>query len=818
MKWRAVTASLNSTPGSKSGKGDFVANDRKLTDRREFLQLVGLTSAAAMLDSSIAKALAIPANNRTGTLKDVEHIVILMQENNSFDEMFGTLRGVRGFSDPRAVKQTNGNSVFLQPAAPTFGAAASGYVENGVTYGWPANQYGGVTADLVVPPFQINASAATAANAPSATLPADNLNLVYRPTLDHSWPLGTEARNGGEWDAWVPAKDPLTMAYRQRPDVPYHRALADAFTVGDNYFCSFRGPTTVNRCYLWTGCTGNIPGNVLPDGTPTAQGTNGHGGGIVVNNGYVDGYPLAWPTYPEMLQTAGVSWRIYQDIVGDSVTTPTVVTNDWGSGPIPTNSSGEPVCNGSFVGTYTDNPVLYFQQYVTAPTDSPLFQHAATGTALAYNTPALTAPRAAWETWAEGLFAQFKDDVKNGTLPQVSWLVAPFGYCEHPRYPNGYGAWYISQVLDILTANPEVFSKTVFIINYDENDGSFDHLPAPVPAISTDGSDGATTITADYERVPGSPALPIGFGFRVPFLVISPWSKGGYVNSELSDHTSVIRFIEKRFGVKCPNISPWRRAVTSDLTSFFNFADPNTRVPQLPDTSAWLPEELGSGDGSSLIPSSVSQITLGIPKQEQGVRPARALPYDLEVSAEVNASAGTVTLTFINTGRKAAVFSVRSVNAADQVRAYTVESGKSLSGTWDISAVYGLSVYGPNGFLRQFNGSNDESAAALGVTVTHGFGGCGSLVLQIANLTKNKASVTVTDAYTGVIMPALFTRHGEEFVYDWSLEEFRGWYDLVITVEQDPTFQYRFAGHIETGRESITDPAMGGLVALKVPV
>ena len=186
-----------------------------------------------------------------------------------------------------------------------------------------------------------------------------------------------------------------------------------------------------------------------------------------------------------MLEAGGASWRIYQDIVGDSVSTPTAITNDQGSGPIPTNSSGQPVCNGSFVGTYTDNPVLYFQQYAYAPASSPLFQKAATGTALAYNTPALTAPRAAWESWAEGLFAEFQSDVKHGTLPQVSWLIAPYGYCEHPAAPNGYGAWYISQVLDILTSNPEVFSKTVFIVNYDENDGSFDHLPAPVPAISS---------------------------------------------------------------------------------------------------------------------------------------------------------------------------------------------------------------------------------------------------------------------------------------------------------------------------------------------
>ncbi len=312
--------------------------------------------------------------------------------------------------------------------------------------------------------------------------------------------------------------------------------------------------------------------------------------------------------------------------------------------------------------------------------------------------------------------------------------------------------------------------------------------------------------------------LPLGFGFRVPFVAISPWSKGGYVNSELADHTSVIRFIEKRFGVQCPNISPWRRAVASDLTSFFNFANPNGPIPRLPDTSTWLPEELHSASGSSLTPTSVSQITLGVPTQERGVRPARALPYDLEVTADVNASAGTVTLRFINSGSKAAVFSVRSTAAADAVRDYTVEAGKSLSGTWNVSLAYGLSVYGPNGFLRQFNGSIDSAAAVLGVTAKHGFGGFGAFSLQIANLTKNKTSINVTDAYTGKVIPALFAGHGQEFVYDWSLELLQGWYDLVITVEQDPTFEYRFAGHMETGCDSISDPAMGGLVTLRVPV
>src|SRR5580692_113549 len=97
----------------------------KNTDRREFLKLMGMTTLASALDANIAKAMGIPANHRTGTIKDVEHIVILMQENISFDKYFGTLRGVRGFSDPRAVNinlplasgsGTTSVPVFLQPA------------------------------------------------------------------------------------------------------------------------------------------------------------------------------------------------------------------------------------------------------------------------------------------------------------------------------------------------------------------------------------------------------------------------------------------------------------------------------------------------------------------------------------------------------------------------------------------------------------------------------------------------------------------------------------------------------------------------------
>ena len=87
----------------------------KTSDRRTFLKLIGSPALAAALPIDLSRALAIPAHNRTGTIADVEHIVILMQENRSFDHYFGTMRGVRGFADPRAVKLPSGKSVWHQP-------------------------------------------------------------------------------------------------------------------------------------------------------------------------------------------------------------------------------------------------------------------------------------------------------------------------------------------------------------------------------------------------------------------------------------------------------------------------------------------------------------------------------------------------------------------------------------------------------------------------------------------------------------------------------------------------------------------------------
>jgi phospholipase C len=755
-------------------------------DRRQFLQLMGMTAVASTLPTSIAKALEIPANNQTGSIRDVEHIVILMQENRPFDHHFGTLRGVRGFSDPRAVNinlptQSGGTalaSVFLQPAGAANVAAGFGVAPDSGNLGGPSD---GVE---VIPPFRIDPGTISSG--------LKSLGFTYFPGTNHSWENTHEGWDQGQWDMWPTVNGPMTMSYMTRQDIPYHYALADAFTVADNYHLAIMGPTNPNRMYLWTGCVGNV--NYLGPG-----GTDGQGAGPATANGLSPNNAYwVWQTFPEVLQNAGVSWKVYQDISG---------------APFSPDFGDE--TSNSFAGNFTDNPLLYFNQYATSESGAPLFDNAATGTDLSNTIPSSTASEQAWQAWAESLFSQFQSDVQGGKLPQVSWIVAPAGYCEHPDWPVNFGAWYISQVLDILVSNPDVFSKTVLIINYDEADGSFDHIVPPcVPQTPVYG---ASTVSIENEIVTTStPTGPIGLGPRVPFLAISPWSRGGYVNSQVFDHTSVIQFIEKRFGVFEKNLSPWRRAVAGDLTSAFNFASPNATPPTLPNTDGDLPPvaQLAGGSVNTFVPT-LDDVTVGVPVQEKGIRPARALPYEMNVQASVDASNNSVELTFLNSGQATVVFHVRSGSATDPVRWYTVQPGKTLSGTWNVSSSYNLSVYGPNGFVRYFNGSIGSSAANLGVSSTYDTDqGSGSISWTITNLGGSEAEVSVLNAYTGNVNTQLL-QPGQRFAQVLSLNQFFGWYDLIVTVAGDPTFKYRLAGHVETGKDSFSDPAMGGLVTLK---
>jgi phospholipase C len=684
------------------------------THRRDFLKLLTTGAASAAFPASIMRALAIPANNRSRSVEDVEHIVVMMQENRSFDHYLGTLRGVRGFGDPRAVKLPSGKSVWHQPD--------------------PSNP------DGFVLPFHPG---------------APNLGLQFLEDLAHDWASTHAVLNGGNYDQWVPNKSATTMAHLTRSDIPYHYALADAFTVCDAYHCSFLGATDPNRYHMWTGWTGN----------------DGSGGGPVLDNAEA-GY--GWSTYPERLESAGVSWKIYQDI-GEGLD----AAQFWGwTGDAP------------YIGNYGDNSLLYFHQYQNAPDGSALAEKARTGTNIAKSGT---------------LFDILRADVNADRLPQVSWVVAPESYTEHPNWPANYGAWYVSQVLDALTANPEVWSKTAFFLMYDENDGFFDHIVPPNPPQSR--AQGVSTVDTTNELFPGNAdfaAGAYGLGVRVPMIVISPWSKGGWVNSEVSDHTSLIRFIERRFGVTEPNITPWRRAVTGDLTSAFDFDSPNNAVVALPSTVTYAPPDNNRHPDYTPAPPTDQDL----PQQELGTRPARALPYELQVDGEAHDSEGTVELRFRNTGKAAVVFQVRFGDGQTAPRTYTVGAGHEASDTFGGGATsYDLSVHGPNGFLRTFAGGLVTRSANLTVKAIYEKRPEG-IALVIQNNGSSDEKVTIVDTYSGKTKTHRLESH-DALTYSSELHDSFGWYDFTVQVDGDATFRRQLAGHVETGRDSMTDPAIG---------
>jgi phospholipase C len=557
------------------------------TDRRRFLKLMsagaGSVAFADTFTASIRRALAVPAHNRTGTLDDVEHIVFFMQENRAFDHYFGTLRGVRGYGDPRAVKLPSGEPVWNQP--------------NG--------------AGRVLP-FHPT---------------APNLGFQFLEDTPHDWESTHLAWSRGKYDQWVPNKGTSTMVFMTRNDIPFHYALADAFTICDAYHCSFLGPTDPNRYHMWTGWTGN----------------DGQNGGPVLDNAEA-GYD--WKTYPERLEQAGISWKIYQDI-GEGLD----AAHFWG------------FTDDAFIGNFGDNSLLYFHQYQRALPGSALYEKARRGTNIANSG---------------GLFDILQADVSAGTLPQISWIVAPEGYTEHGNWPPNFGAWYVSQVLDVLTSNPDLFSKTALFLMFDENDGFFDHMVPPTPPQSR--AEGLSTIPTTNEVFAGNAdfsAGPFGMGIRVPMIVISPWSKGGWVASEVFDATSLIQFAEQRFGVVEPNITPWRRAVAGDLTSAFNFRSPNAAAVSLPSTVTFAPPNHDRQPDYHPEPPAQQSV----PAQEPGTRPARAVPYELQATAVADVSSRSVQITFANAGKSAAVFQVRSGNDQRGPWTYTVGSKDAVADT-----------------------------------------------------------------------------------------------------------------------------------------
>ncbi len=615
----------------------------------------------------------------TGTIRDVQHVVILMEENRAFDHYCGCLGGVRGYNDRNALLLSSGQSDFDQP----YGA--------------------------------------------TNVLPFPLTNQCIND-VDHGEGTGIEDWDDGKWDQWVLAKGPETMSYYAPDYLPLHYALANAYTICDNYYCSLIGPTYPNRLYLFTGM-------IDPNGT---------GGGPAYENIVPPG-GFTWTTYPELLQTAGVTWQVYRPL-GDSF----------------------------------GDVLPWFAQYTNALRGSPL-----------YDRGVAEVP---------DVVAAFQADVSNGTLPQVSWLIPTLDQSGHPPYSPADGEIFIKSVLDALASNPAILNSTVFILTYDENGGFFDHVPSPVPP-------------------PGTPdeflfTQPLGLGVRVPAFIISPWSRGGRVCSQVFDHTSILRFLETWTGVMEPNISAWRRQVCGDLTSAFDFAHPNTNnYPVLPDAT-WY-----AATPYAPVPPAVQ----AMPVQQTNTLLSVPVPYQPEITAQTDCAAGLVYLTMTNAGSASVHFAVYASPVQNNgPQQCDVNPGNSLTASFAAAtgsgSGYDLTCYSPNGFQRRFAGSLSRDCNQIEV-VSMIDTNAGNVTLALQNATASEVEFVLTDGYglggpwTNTVAPGLLASN----VFAAAADN-NGWYDLTVTASSDASFVRHYTGHIETGAIMATEPVLPPVVAPPPPV
>ncbi|WP_316797048.1 phosphocholine-specific phospholipase C [Pedobacter agri] len=837
--------------------------------RREFLRksllLSGATGLASAVPSSIQKAFAIdPAPG--STFLDAEHVVILMQENRSFDHAFGSLQGVRGFNDPRVVTLPNQKPAWFQTDA------------TGNTYA----------------PFRLNIK---------------DTKVTWMGSLPHSRASQVDAYNQGKYDKWLIAKKPgnknyahmpLTLGHYVREDLPFNYALADAFTICDQNFCSGMTSTTPNRSFFWTGKITHEENGILKAN--------------IRNDDFAYGKHV-WKTFPELLEENKIAWKFYQN---------------------------ETSCGGGFKGeerawlaNFGCNLLEFFKAYNvkfkdrfvenlqklvdTLPAEinklqeeSPSSDAAAKKiqSDLKNKIKALDDATADLEKWNETNFAkltdeqkslfyrafvvnkndpdyrsisaikyedngkerevtvpkgdvlhQFRTDVNTGKLPTVSWLAGPQNFSDHPSAP-WYGAWLVSEVMDILTKNPEVWKKTIFIVTYDENDGYYDHVvPFSIPDNNKPETGKVSKgIDTEVEHVrlvnelkqgvpeKGAREAPIGLGFRVPMLIASPWSRGGKVNSQVFDHTSTLQFLEEfvnrkyNKNIRLDNISEWRRTICGNLTSAFTpFDAASEKLPFLQRDAfvetifnAKFKEE--PKISNALTDHDLKNITSQtnfvdvMSQQEKGIRKACALPYQLESegslladkqSFQIKMSAGTKLFGKKSAGAPFTVYAPAKFKDDQQEEScrnwsFAVKADDELTYQWPLNAFedgkYHLRLNGPNGFFREFEGTSSDPLLTISAVpelnrITKA--PTGNIKVLIKNSGENAVGFQLNDlAYKKSAIKKYVAAKAEEIIV-LDLKSSYGWYDFEITTNPNGLFAQRFAGRIETGKETYTDPLMG---------
>jgi phospholipase C len=505
-----MTDKRTHSSGPRMGRRTFVASAATVA---------GAAGLAGVLPANLARAAT--RSPREFNLSQVKHLVFLMQENRSFDHYFGTFPGARGFNDPTAIRLPTGRTVFQQPD--------------------PSNP------DGFLEPWHMSTITSGAAAVPS---------------LSHDWRDQHASWNQGAMDGWLlthvasdgDAHGSFTMGHYEEEDIPFHWALAKAFTLADNYHCAVMGPTDPNRLFWEMGT--NDP--------------QGKAGGPVLETGGV--HDLTFETSYETLFNAGYSIKWYH-------------ASGW-IGPT----------DGNYFKQFQTQGLVPDALFNSINSASTLFGD---GTPGGIGDPVNPTP-------ASNPQLAFEEDCANGTLADVSFIGT--GQSEHPPAIPAAGAQFLASKLEALAANEDLWNSTLFVLNYDENDGFFDHVVPPTPDPKEFPEEFVTL--ASPAGTPGG-GLPIGAGFRVPCFLISPWTVGGHIFSEVSDHTSCLQLIETvaaagglsgKGPVTFPGPSRWRRKTFSDFTGALNLKKAQPAPSNTQFTPATTAANLAAQQTASRLP------------------------------------------------------------------------------------------------------------------------------------------------------------------------------------------------------------------------
>lgn len=843
-----------------------------MDSRREFIKKSMLLSGAAgfsgLLPPSIQKAFAIDPSVGS-TFLDAEHVVILMQENRSFDHCFGSLQGVRGFNDPRIITLPDQKPVWLQTN------------EKGETYA----------------PFRLDIK---------------DTKVTWMGDLPHSRHSQVDAHNNGKYDQWLTSKRsgrkqyaemPLTMGYYSRKDIPFNYGMADAFTVCDQNFSSAMTSTTPNRSFFWSGKVSHEREGIME---------------AYMRNENYQHAKVPWKTFPELLEENNISWKFYQNEItcgrgfkGEEGSwlgnfgcnpleyfaafnvkfTPRYIqslqtlTEEL---PVEINNLKDKIPATGKEAKKITTEIAKKQEVLNnakrelkkwnkenfeklSPKEKALYQNAFTVNSGDPSYRKITSLRYKdgdtdrEVTVPDGdILYQFRKDVNEGKLPTVSWLTSPQNFSDHPSAP-WYGAWYVSEILDILTKNPEVWKKTIFILTYDENDGYYDHIPPFSVPDNKKPDTGKCSAEIDTEiehvRLESEISLgvnpdsareaPIGLGFRVPMIIASPWSRGGKVCSAVYDHTSTLQFLETFLSHKynkpihIDNISTWRRAICGDLTEAFSPFN-GAKVDNVPflerdpfvETIFNAKFKEDPSGFKALSEKEIESIKLNLagttllPGQEKGIRKANALPYELFADSKISNDGKEIVFQMkadnsvfgkTASGSPFTVYAPGKFTGENGVAetarswSFAVTPGNELSYNWRIDDFekqqYHLRLYGPNGFYRECMGTVNDPLleAACGYeTGRRNNQLTGNIILSLKNSDASKPlQIEIRDRAYGknTIRRSINPSLTEHIILN--LKNSYGWYDFSIHVVGNTSFEKRYAGKVETGKEGFTDPFMG---------